>query len=65
MGDVVNLRQFKKQKDRAEKEKTAEANRRDHGRTKAEKQKTEALRKIEQDRIDGHKLGTDETDSDT
>ncbi|MET3612183.1 hypothetical protein ABID16_000488 [Rhizobium aquaticum] len=43
MADVVNLRQFRKRAERAEKEKTAEQNRLSHGRTKAEKSLTKAL----------------------
>lgn len=43
MGDVVNLRQFKKAKARSEKEKSAEQNRLSHGRTKAEKSLTSAI----------------------
>lgn len=42
-GDVVNLRQFRKQKARSEKERQAEQNRIAHGRTKAEKTLTRAL----------------------
>ena len=38
MGDVVNLRQFRKAKNRAEKEARAEENRVRHGRSKAEKE---------------------------
>ncbi|EJL48945.1 MULTISPECIES: DUF4169 family protein [unclassified Rhizobium] len=41
--EVVNLRQFKKKQARAEKEKQAEQNRISFGRTKAEKQLTNAL----------------------
>ncbi|CDM58338.1 MULTISPECIES: DUF4169 family protein [Rhizobium] len=41
--EVVNLRQFKKKRTRAEKEKQAEQNRISFGRTKAEKQLTKAL----------------------
>ncbi|MFK4766734.1 DUF4169 family protein [Rhizobium sp. ZW T2_16] len=43
MGDVVNLRQFKKTKARSEKENHAEQSRISHGRTKAEKSLTTAL----------------------
>lgn len=43
MGDVVNLRQFKKAKARSEKEKSAEQNRISHGRSKAEKSLTSAI----------------------
>lgn len=42
-GDVVNLRQFRKQKARSDKEKQAEQNRLAFGRTKAEKDLTNAL----------------------
>ena len=38
MSDIVNLRQFKKQKARQSKEQQAEQNRILHGRTKAEKE---------------------------
>ncbi|MDR6756593.1 hypothetical protein J2Y48_001886 [Mycoplana sp. BE70] len=43
MSDVVNLRQFRKQKARSEKERQAEQNRISFGRTKAEKNLTRAL----------------------
>ena len=42
-GDVVNLRQVRKQKARSDKEKQAEQNRIAFGRTKAEKSLTRAL----------------------
>lgn len=42
-GDVVNLRHFRKQKARSDKEKKAEQNRIAFGRTKAEKSLTHAL----------------------
>ena len=42
-GDIVNLRQFRKQKARAEKDRTADQNRISFGRTKAEKQLTQTL----------------------
>ena len=41
-GDVVNLRQFRKQKARSDKESRAAQNRITFGRTKAEKSLTEA-----------------------
>ncbi|UXM94532.1 DUF4169 family protein [Bartonella sp. HY329] len=37
MGDIVNLRLFKKQKERKNKEQIADQNRQIHGRTKVEK----------------------------
>ena len=42
-GNVVNLRQFRKQKARSEKDRQAEQNRIAFGRTKAEKTLTRAL----------------------
>ena len=56
-GDVVNLRQFRKQKARSEKERQAEQNRVAFGRTKAEKNLTRALndkaeRSLDQGRIE-------------
>ncbi len=44
MGTVVNLNKFRKQKQKAERQKQAETNRRLHGRTKAERAR-EALQK--------------------
>ena len=56
-GDVVNLRQFRKQKARDEKEKQAEQNRLTFGRTKAKKNLTSALndkaaRELDQGKLD-------------
>ncbi|WP_416407108.1 DUF4169 family protein [Agrobacterium rosae] len=56
-GDIVNLRQFRKQKARDEKEKQAEQNRLTFGRTKAEKNLTSALndkaaRELDQSKLD-------------
>ena len=55
--DIVNLRQFRKQKVRSEKEKQAEQNRLSFGRTKAEKNLTTALnakaeKALDQGRLD-------------
>ena len=55
-GDVVNLRQFRKQKARSEKEKAAEANRLQFGRTKAEKNLTRALNEKAEKSLDQGKL---------
>ena len=52
MADVVNLRQFRKRAERAEKEKVAEQNRLSHGRTKAEKSLTKALNEQAEKRLD-------------
>ncbi|MFY8106488.1 MAG: DUF4169 family protein [Elstera sp.] len=54
--DIVNLRRVKKTKAREAASKTAEANRLAFGRTKAEKQKSQALQTLESKRLDGHKI---------
>lgn len=55
--DVVNLRQFRKAKTRSEKEKQAEQNRLTFGRSKAERNLTDALnakaeKTLDQGRLD-------------
>ena len=64
MAEIVNLRRARKQKARAEAEKTAEQNRISFGRTKAERSLTEAERDKAARHIDGHRLdrGNDEPD---
>ena len=54
--DIVNLRQFRKQKVRSEKEQQAERNRAAFGRTKVEKNLTEALNEKAQRTLDQGKL---------
>lgn len=60
MAEIVNLRQVRKQKARAEAEKTAAQNRIAFGRTKAERKLTEAERDKAARHVDGHKLDRDE-----
>lgn len=55
MAEIINLRQARKQKARTEKEARAEQNRITFGRTKAEKDLTEAERDLARRRIDSHK----------
>ena len=55
-GDVVNLRQFRKQKARSDKEKAAEQNRIAFGRTKAEKTLTRALNEKAEKTLDQGRL---------
>ena len=54
MTDVVNLNRFRKKKARAGKEKRSEENRAKFGRTKAEKQKTQAEGAKLARHLDGH-----------
>ena len=60
MAEIVNLRQFRKQKERAEAEKEAAQNRLAFGRTKIERSLTEAERDKAARHIDGHKRDRDE-----
>ncbi len=62
MAEIINLRRARKQKARAEADKTAEQNRISFGRTKAERSLTEAEREMAARRIDGHKLTRDDKD---
>ncbi len=56
MGDVVNLRQARKQKERGDAEQTAQANRAKFGRTKAEKARDEKTAEHLARRVDQSKL---------
>jgi hypothetical protein len=59
--EIVNLRQFRKQQARSEKEKQAEQNRISHGRTKAEKQLTRALNEKAEKALDQGRIEDDKT----
>ena len=59
MAEIINLRQVRKQKARAEAEKTAEQNRISFGRTKAERKLTEAEKTLAERRLEGHRLSDD------
>lgn len=60
--EIVNLRQFRKQKARNEKEKAAEQNRLTFGRTKDEKTLTRKLNAIEEKKLDQGKRETPDED---
>ena len=53
MGEVVNLNRYRKQKQRAERERRAEANRARFGISKSERGKTSAERALDARRLDG------------
>jgi hypothetical protein len=57
MSEIVNLRRVRKAKAKAEAERQAAENRVAFGRSKAEKETTRALRSLETQRLDGHRLG--------
>ena len=60
--EIVNLRMARKQKARADKEREAEANRAAHGRTKAEKTLSRALRDQAERRLDQGRLEGSQSD---
>lgn len=59
MGEIVNLRRTRKQKARGEAETEAAAKRLTHGRSKAERKKTEIEQEAADRKLDGHKRGDD------
>ncbi|HWI27064.1 MAG TPA: DUF4169 family protein [Stellaceae bacterium] len=56
MAEVVNLRQFRKQRQRREAEKTAETNRARHGSSKAEREKLRRESEKASKDLDGKRL---------
>ena len=61
MGEVVNLRTFRKQKARAEKSEKAAENRRKHGRTRAEAENDARDRERSATQLDAKRLDDDES----
>ena len=55
MSEIVNLKRHRKRLARAEKEQKAEANRRQFGRSKAEREQEEAQAARAERHLDGHK----------
>jgi Domain of unknown function (DUF4169) len=55
MADIVNLKNFRKQKARAEKEDAAKLNREKFGQTKSEKKQSAAEKLLSAKTLDGHK----------
>lgn len=62
MTDIVNLNQFRKNQRRAEKKRAAEANRARFGRTKAEREATDAARAARDKLLDGKKISPETDD---
>ena len=56
MAEIINLRQVRKAQERKQAERKAEANRQAFGRTKAERQTTDAALTKERQRLDAHRL---------
>lgn len=62
MGDIVNLKQFRKRRERDEREQEAGAKRILFGRTKGEKTREEKLKSAEVKKLDGAKRERDESE---
>jgi hypothetical protein len=60
MAEIVNLRQARKRKTRAEKDAAADANRRAHGRPPAERRAADKIRALEAERLEGHRREPDD-----
>ncbi len=60
MAEIVNLRRFRKHKVRAERQEAADANRRKHGQTAAEKKHKAAERDLAERRLASHRIERDE-----
>jgi len=56
MAQIINLRQARRKREKAEREATAEQNRILHGRTKAEKLRDKAIKETANKQLDGHRL---------
>jgi hypothetical protein len=63
MAEIINLRRARKGKARAEKEKTAEANRIAHGTPKALRKLEEARQEKARQRLSGHRLEKSDDDN--
>jgi hypothetical protein len=62
LAEIVNLKRARKVKGRAEKEKTAEANRVAHGTPKALRKLSDARKDQAAQRLSGHRLESEEGD---
>ena len=60
MGDVVNLKRFKKKIEREHAAQRADENRARHGRTKAERRRDATAERKLTDRLDQHRLGEED-----
>ena len=55
MADIINLRQARKRRTRSEKERAAETNRAQHGRTVVEKKQSSLQRELSDKRLAAHR----------
>lgn len=65
MGEVVNLRRARKEQSKRKRETEAEANRLAFGRTKAERDLTDASAELQRTRLEAHRLEREPSPGDT
>ena len=61
MGELINLNKYRKLKARKEKERLAQQNRLKQGVSASDRSLREKKKQLEQKRIEGHKLDSDES----
>jgi len=60
MGDVVNLKRFRKRIERAHGEQRADENRVRHGRTRSERERDEVNDRKLREKLDQHRIGEED-----
>jgi uncharacterized protein DUF4169 len=60
MGDVVNLKRFRKKQDRQQAATRAEENRARHGRTRSERERDELADRKLHEKLDQHRIGEED-----
>jgi hypothetical protein len=60
MGDVVNLKRFRKKIEREQASKRAEENRARHGRTRAQRERELTTQRKLRDKLDQHRIGEED-----
>jgi uncharacterized protein DUF4169 len=60
MGDVVNLKRFRKRIERAHAEQRADENRVRHGRTRSERERDEVNDRKLREKLDQHRIGEED-----
>ena len=64
MGDLVNLRRVRKRKQRDQKARKADENRAAHGRTRQERDLSDARKRAAEKHLDGHQRAQEDANSD-
>lgn len=64
MGEIINLRQARKEMNKRKREREAKENRATHGRAKSERELSEAKSRLERERLDAHRILGEAPDGD-